>query len=59
LQKFVVVVEQILHLEIHGRLVGVGLVVRVWVLLLVHIHAFADFEQVEQTVADALGGGGD
>ena len=54
-----VVVEQILHLEIHGRLIGVGLVVRVWVLLLVHIHAFADFEQVEQTVADALGGGGD
>ena len=54
-----VVVEQILHLEIHGRLVRVRLVVRVWVLLLVHIHALADFEQVEQTVADALGGGGD
>lgn len=43
-QEFLVIAKQLIDLEVHRWLVQTGLVVRVGVLLLIDVHALADFE---------------
>jgi|JI9StandDraft_1071089.scaffolds.fasta_scaffold443268_1 hypothetical protein len=43
-QEFLVIAKQLIDLEVHRWLVRAWLVVRVGVLLLIDVHALADFE---------------
>ena len=43
-QEFLVTAKQLIDLEVHRWLVRAGLVIRVGVLLLIDVHALADFE---------------
>lgn len=54
-QEFLVIAEELIDLEVHRWLVRTGLVVRVGVLLLIDVHALADFEQIQETVPHTLG----
>ena len=53
-EKFKVISEELIDLEVYRWLVRAGIVVRVGVLLLIDVHAFADFEQLQETVPHTM-----